>query len=86
MLVALEQLLSIEGATEIQMGCSFSRVHGFPYEGKALMRTNQENFPAKKVQPDKSRLHLLLTANIQRQLFANLILPYQAARSKKLVE
>ena len=34
MLVALEQLLSIEGATEIQMGCSFSRVHGFPYEGK----------------------------------------------------
>ena len=33
-LVALEHLLSIEGATEIQMGCSFSRVHGFPYEGR----------------------------------------------------
>ena len=33
-LVALERLLSTEGATEIQMGCSFSRVHGFLYEGK----------------------------------------------------
>ena len=33
-LVTVERLLSIEGATEIQMGCSFSRVHGFPYEGK----------------------------------------------------
>ena len=33
MLVALEQLLSIEGATEIQMGCSFSRVHASPMRG-----------------------------------------------------
>ena len=33
-LVTVERLPSIEGATEIQMGCSFSRVHGFLYEGK----------------------------------------------------
>ena len=36
----------------------------------------------KKVQPDKRRLHLLLTANILRQLFTNLTPPYQAARTK----
>ena len=41
--------------------------------------------PRKKVQTSKSGLHLLLTANIQRQLLANLVPAYQAARSKKFV-
>ncbi len=36
----------------------------------------------KKVQTGKSSPHLLLTANIQRQLVSNLIPPYQAARTK----
>ena len=53
--------------------------------GRHWVRTNTENFPRKKVQPDKFRLHLLLTASILRQLVTNLIPPYQAARSQKLV-
>ena len=40
--------------------------------------------PRKKVQSDKLRLHLLLTANIQRQLLTNSIPPYQAAHSQPL--
>ena len=33
-LIALERLLSIEGADEIRIDVTFSRVHGFLYEGK----------------------------------------------------
>ena len=60
--------------------------HGFamppsPRRGRLwclqIQKTSQQ-----KVQPDKLRLHLLFTANIQRQLLTNLIPPYQAARTK----
>ena len=56
-----------------------------PLTRGALVRANKE-LSRKKVQTSKSGLHLLLMANIQTQLAANPILPYQAARSKKLVE
>ena len=42
-----------------------------------IQKTSQQ-----KVQPDKLRLHLLLMADILRQLAANLDPPYQAARTK----
>ena len=74
-LVALEQLLSIEGTLEILMNVSFLRAP----------TTYNAKLCRKKVQPDKPRLHLLLTASIQRQPVTNPIPPYQAARSKKLV-
>ena len=38
--------------------------------------------PREKVQTGKSGLHLLLMATILRQLAANLVPPYQAARSQ----
>ena len=44
-------------------------------------RANKDNLP-QKVQTSKSGLHLLLTANIQRQLLTNLVPAYQAARSR----
>ena len=47
--------------------------------------TRDTTLSRKKVQTSKSGLHLLLTANIQRHLLANLVPAYQAARSKKLV-
>ena len=51
-------------------------------QGKALGACKFIKLPRKKVQPDKLRLHLLFTANIQRQLLTNLIPTYQAARTK----
>ena len=50
----------------------FHTFGGFPHTRKASR---------KKVQTSKLGLHLLLMANILRQLVANLILTYQAARS-----
>ena len=47
--------------------------------------TRDTTLSRKKVQTSKSGLHLLLTANIQRHLLANLVPAYQAAHSKKLV-
>ena len=44
--------------------------------------THNVNLSRKKVQPDKLRLHLLFMAVVLRQLAANLIPPYQAARTK----
>ena len=41
-----------------------------------------EPFPARRHHPSKFPPHLLLPAVVLRQLFANLILTYQAARSK----
>ena len=55
-----------------------------PLQGEPLVCANTED-QCKKVQTSKSGLHLLLTANIQRQLLANLVPAYQAARSKKFV-
>ena len=60
--------------------------HGFamppsPRRGRLwclqIQKTSQQ-----KVQPDKLRLHLLFMAVVLRQLAANLIPPYQAARTK----
>ena len=48
-----------------------------PWKG-SLWCVQNNKIQCKKVQSDKSRLHLLLTANIQRQLLANSIPPYQA--------
>ena len=56
-----------------------------PWEG-SLWYVQNNKIQCKKVQSDKSRLHLLLTANIQRQLLTNSIPPYQAARSKTPVQ
>ena len=56
-----------------------------PLIGEGLGACKYRKFSRKKVQSDKSRLHLLLTANIQRQLVANPIPPYQAARIKTYV-
>ena len=52
-----------------------------PWKG-SLWCVQNNKIQCKKVQSDKSRLHLLLTANIQRQLLTNSIPPYQAARSQ----
>ena len=52
-----------------------------PPRRRHLVRANTE-IQCKKVQPGKSGLHLLLTANIQRQLLTNLVPAYQAARSR----
>ena len=41
--------------------------------------------PARREKPSGFPQHLLLTAIVLRQLAANLILPYQAARTKTLV-
>ena len=60
--------------------------HGFamppsPRRGRLWCLQIQKTFQ-QKVQPDKLRLHLLLTANILRQLVSNMIPPYQAERSQ----
>ena len=52
-----------------------------PLQGEPLVCANTED-QCKKVQTSKSGLHLLLMATILRQLAANLIPPYQAARTK----
>ena len=49
------------------------------------VQSNERKLPRKKVQTSKSGLHLLLTANIQRQLLANLVPAYQAARGKTYI-
>ena len=41
-LVALEQLLSIEGAVENRMDVTFLRANGFPYEGKLSPEATDE--------------------------------------------
>ena len=51
--------------------------HGFavppsPHMGRHLVPANTEKLSRKKVQTSKSGLHLLLTANVLRQLAANL--------------
>ena len=56
-----------------------------PHRGRRWVPANTENPPRKKVQPDELRLHLLLMADILRQLVTNLITPYQAARIKTYV-
>ena len=50
--------------------------------GEGIEVLKKLKIPRKKVQPDKLRLHLLFTANIQRQLLTNLIPTDQAARTK----
>ena len=52
-----------------------------PFQG-SLGSCKHRKPSRKKVQPDKLRLHLLLMAVVLRQLAANLIPPYQAARTK----
>ena len=56
----------------------------FP-QGKPFGTCKYKNLPAKKVQTSKSGLHLLFAAVVLRQLAANLIPSYQAARSWMLV-
>ena len=46
------------------------------------VQSNERKLPRKKVQPSESGLHLLLMATVLRQLVANLMPSYQAARSK----
>ena len=53
-----------------------------PLIGEGLGACKYRKFSRKKVQSDKSRLHLLLTTKIQRQLLTNLGSTYQAARTK----
>ena len=52
-----------------------------PFQG-SLGSCKHRKPSRKKVQPDKLRLHLLFMAVVLRQLAANLIPPYQAARTK----
>ena len=68
-------------------GCPHLIRHGFavppsPHRGKALNAYKSINPPRKKVQTSKSGLHLLFMAVVLRQLAANQIPPYQAARTK----
>ena len=41
-LVALERLLSIEGAEEIRISCTSSQANGFPHEGKLSPEATDE--------------------------------------------
>ena len=50
-----------------------SAVPPSPHRGRLWGAQKDRKPPRKKVQPDKLRLHLLLTANIQPQLPINLL-------------
>ena len=53
-----------------------------PLIGEGFWCSKTRKTPRKKVQTNKLGLHLLLMADILRQLVTNLIPPYQAARTK----
>ena len=89
-LVALEYLLSIEGADQTYWSAPFcgevificfALCRGGAEPRPYKVQSNERKLPRKKVQTSKSGLHLLFLANILRQLAANLEPPYQAARS-----
>ena len=62
-----------------------SAVPPSPHRGRLWGAQKDRKPPRKKVQTSKSGLHLLFTADILKQLVTNLVPPYQAARSQKLV-
>ena len=73
--------------TSRQRKCFHLIRHGFavppsPHRGRLWGAQKDRKPPRKKVQTNKSGLHLLFTADILKQLVANLVPPYQAARTK----
>ena len=73
--------MKLQSYTKV-LPCPHPPLRGTFLQGKALGACKYRKLLRKKVQPDKSRLHLLLMAIVLRQLAANSIPPYQAARSK----
>ena len=59
-----------------------SAVPPSPHRGRLWGAQKDRKPPRKKVQTNKLGLHLLLMAEILQQLVANLVPPYQAARTK----
>ena len=70
------------GAFPLRRGSPLRPFGPAPLDKGSLGCVQIKKIQCKKVQSDKLRLHLLFTANIQRQLLTNLIPPYQAARTK----